>query len=61
MSGISLYERLLEYHNIFEQRLQRFVSGLTVVGSHGSLLLRVHSLREEGCSEVLSTEGGVNG
>ncbi|MGC1119764.1 MAG: hypothetical protein WBA22_01620 [Candidatus Methanofastidiosia archaeon] len=58
MSGMSLYERLLEYHNIFEQRLQGLVPGLTVVGSQRSLLLMVHSLRGE-YSDVLT--GGFNG
>jgi hypothetical protein len=58
MSGISLYERLLEYCNIFEQRLQGFVPELTVAGGHSSLLLMVHSLRGE-YSDVL--RGGFNG
>jgi hypothetical protein len=58
MSGISLYEGLLECYNIFEQKLQGVVPGLIVAGSHYSLLAMVHSLRE-GCSEVLT--GGVNG
>jgi hypothetical protein len=59
MSGTSLYERLLECHSIFVQKLQGFVPGLTVVGSQRSLLVIVHFLREEGCSDVLT--GGVNG
>jgi hypothetical protein len=60
MSGMSLYEKLLEYHHIFQQIMQGILPGPTAMYRDSSLFLIVHSLREEGCSDALS-KGGFNG